>query len=135
VAKRVSFEVVILLQVAAGLFLATLGIAGIAHWDSDLNELGRAVTRFFGGRSDPTSLVIAIVELVAGVAILLALFVPVKGKALSFLTLIVAVLWAIYLVVVAVRSAFEPDFVSWLNTLATDVLVLVSLWMVNRRYS
>lgn len=134
-AKKVSFEVVILLQVAAGLFLATLGIAGIAHWDSDLNELGRAVTRFFGGRNDPTALVIAIVELVAGVAVLLALFLPVKGRALSLLTLVVAALWAIYVVVTAIRGAFEPDFVSWLNTLAADILILVSLWMVNRRYS
>ena len=134
-AKRVSFQVVILLQIAAGLFLATLGIAGISHYDSNLNELGRAVTRFFGGRNDPTSLVIAIVQLVAGIAVLLALFVPIRGRGLSLLTLAVAVLWAIYLVVVAVRSAFEPDLVSWLNTLAANLLILVSLWMVNRRYS
>ena len=134
-AKKVSFEVVLLLQLGVGLFLATLGIAGIAHYNTDLNELGRAVTRLFGGKNDPTSLVVAIVQLVAGAAVLGALFVPVKGKALSFLTLAVTVLWLVYLVVVAARTAFEPDLVSWLNTLAADLVVLVALWMVNRRYA
>ena len=134
-AKKVSFEVVLLLQLGVGLFLATLGIAGVAHYNTDLNELGRAVTRLFGGKNDPTSLVVAIVQLVAGAAVLGALVVPVKGKALSFLTLAVTALWLVYLVVVAARSAFEPDLVSWLNTLAADLVVLVALWMVNRRYA
>jgi hypothetical protein len=135
VAKKVSFEVVLLLQFGVGLFLATLGIAGITHYNSDLSEFGRAVNRLFGSRNDPTSLVIAVIELVAGIGVLCALFVPVRGKALRYLTLAVTVLWLVYLVVVAARTAFEPDFVSWLNTLAADVVILVALWMVNRRYS
>ena len=134
-AKKVSFEAVLLLQVAVGLFLATLGITGIANYDTDLNQLGRAVTKFFGGRNDPTALVVAIVELVAGIAVLGALFVPIKGKLLSYLTLAVTVLWLVFLVVVAVRSAFEPDFVVWLNDLALNLVVLVAMWLVNRRYA
>lgn len=134
-AKKVSFEVVLLLQFGVGLFLATLGIAGITQYNSDLGEFGRAVNRLFGSMNDPVSLVIAIVELVAGIGVLGALFVPVRGRALRYLTLAVTVLWLVYLVVVAARTAFEPDFVSWLNTLAADVVILVALWMVNRRYS
>lgn len=134
-AKKVSLPAVILLQLGVGLFLATLGITGITHYNSNLNELGRAVTRFFGGRNDATTLVVAIVELVCGVAVVGALLLPVRARALSLLTLVVAALWLVYLVVAAVRTAFEPDFVSWLNAVAADFVVLVALWMVSRRYA
>ena len=136
-AKRVSFETVLLLQIAAGLYLLTLGIAGIAGYSSDWSEAVRSVTRFFGGKNDPTSLIVAIVELVAGIVVLGALFLPTRSRAISLATLVIAALWLLYLVVVAISTASGSDFnfVIWLNSLTADILVLVSLWMVSRRYS
>jgi hypothetical protein len=134
-AKKVSVEAVFLLQLGVGLFLATLGIAGLTHWGSGLSEIGRRVTRFFGGRNDVTALVVAITELAAGVVVVGALLVPGKTRLPYVLTVVVTLLWLAYAVVTTVRSAFEPDLVSWLNQLAADLVVLVALWVVSRRYA
>ena len=32
-------------------------------------------------------------------------------------------------------NIFEPDFVTWLNGLSADLIVLVGLWITGRRYA
>jgi hypothetical protein len=135
VAKKLSYEGTVLLQLGVGVFLATLGIAGITSWDSNLKELGRAVSRLFGGRNDPTALVLSIVELAAGVVVVGALLVRRKNRALALAIVVVAALWLAYLAIAAIRTAFDPDFVSWLHELAVNLLALVALWVVSRRYA
>jgi hypothetical protein len=135
VAKKLSYEGTVLLQLGVGLFLATLGIAGMTSYNADLKELGRAVNRLFGGKNDPTALVLAVAELVAGVVVVGALLVRRKNRALALTMVVLAALWLAYLVIVAIRTAFEPDFVTWLNQLSVHLLALVALWVVSRRYA
>ncbi|HVP17515.1 MAG TPA: hypothetical protein VMU36_00860 [Spirochaetia bacterium] len=40
-------------------------------------------------------------------------------------------------IVIAVfaEDAFRPDFVIWLNRLSADVIILLGLWLINRRHA
>lgn len=134
-AKKVSLEAAFLLQLGVALFLATLGIMGIAHWNSDLAQLGRGLSRLIGRPNDPTTLVVAIVELAAGIVVAGVLFLPAKGKLAYLLTLIIAILWVVYIVVDLIQNGFEPDALVRLNQLAANIVVLMGLWVVNRRYA
>jgi hypothetical protein len=65
-----------------------------------------------------------------------ALFLPFDRRLLSLMTLIAFVVWAIRIIMVYfVDDIFEPDFVVWVAPLSIDLVVLLSLWLVNRRYA
>ena len=135
-AKRRAFEINNLLQISVGLFLITLGIAGLVHYNSSTVEVGRALSRLFGKANDPLNLIIAIVEVVAGAVVVLDLFVKLAGRAQFWLTLIILVLWVAQIVVFSfVNDILEPDVVTWLNRLSVDLIILVGLWIVNRKYA
>ncbi len=88
-AKKVSIEAVFLLQLGVALFLVTLGIAGITHWNSGSSEFVRGLRSLFGQPNDPLALIVAIVEITAGVVVASALFFPTKGRLAYGLTLII----------------------------------------------
>ena len=73
---RTSFDATLLMQIAVVLFLITLGIVGIMYYNSRLGEWGRSIDRFFGRPSNPVNIIVAVAELVAGIIIGFALFVP-----------------------------------------------------------
>jgi len=74
--------------------------------------------------------------MVAGVLILAALFVPVKTRWLYWTTLVVAIVWAVRIVLfLFAGDIFEPTFLVWLNRLAADLVLLLALWMINRKYA
>ena len=135
--KSTSFEVLTLTQIVVALYLFTLGIVGIMHWNSDLSQLGRSVNHLFGGRSNPFNLIVAIVEIAAGVVVGGALLVSLKSRVVYLLTLVVAILWVIEILIRYFfnDNAFQPDFLSWLNQVLVNLIVLIALWMVNRRYA
>ena len=135
-AKKYAFQVNDLLQVSIGLFLITLGIAGLVHYNSTGAEVGRALNRLFWRANDPLNLIIAIVEVVAGAVVVLDLFVRMAGRVQFGLTLIILILWLVQIVVFSfVNDIFEPDFITWLNRLSVDLIILVGLWIVNRKYA
>lgn len=134
--KKAGFDTGWVLQLVVAAFLITMGLIMIINYDSDLNRFGRSVTQLFGGKNDPTALIIAIVNLIAGALLVLALFVPVRGNLLSLLTLIIVIVWIVQAVLrYFVNDFLEPDFLTWLNGLSLDLIVLTSLWIVNRRYA
>ena len=134
--KKAGFDTGWVLQLVVAAFLITMGLIVIINYDSDLNRFGRSVTQLFGGKNDPTALIIAIVNLIAGALLVLALFVPVRGNLLSLLTLIIVIVWIVQAVLrYFVNDFLEPDFLTWLNGLSLDLIVLTSLWIVNRRYA
>jgi len=49
---------------AVAVFLFTLGLIDVMHWNSDLAQFGRGLIRLFGKTSSPVDLIIAIVELI-----------------------------------------------------------------------
>jgi hypothetical protein len=126
----------LILQIALVLFLITLGIVGLTEYNSNLNQLGRSLNRLIGRADNPINLIVAIAELVAGILIGLALFVPLEKRIVWIACLIIAILWIIKILWVFVfNNAFEPDFIVWLNALSADLIVLVGLWITGRRYA
>jgi hypothetical protein len=130
------FDATPLLQIALVLFLITLGIVGLTEYNSRLSEIGRGLNRLFGRADNPVNLITAVAELVAGIIIGLALFVPVEKRVLWTVCLVIAILWILKILFVFVfYNIFEPDFVTWLNALSADLIVLVGLWITGRRYA
>jgi hypothetical protein len=136
VRKSASFDVLIILQIVVAVFLVTLGLAEIIHWDSDLARIGRGIGRAFGRANDPVSLIVAIAEVVAGVIVFAGVFFGVRIRLLYGATLVIAILWAIRILIgFFARDVLEPDFVIWANRLAADLIILLALWLINRKYA
>jgi hypothetical protein len=137
--KKAAFDAgatLLVLQIVVAAYLITLGLVGIIHWNSGAAEFGRGLIRAFGGRNSPVSLIVAIAELAAGAIVLAGLFLRVRSRLLYAATLVIAILWVIQIIVsFFARNIFEPDFWVWLNRLAATLLVLLALWLVNRKYA
>jgi hypothetical protein len=134
--SKAAVDVVTILQIVVAVFLVTLGLIAIVHYDSDPARLGRGMNRLFGRANNPLNLVVAIIEVVAGVIVFAGVFFAVQSKLLYAATLVIAVLWIIQIILSFFASNFaEPDFIIWLNRLAADLVVLLSLWVINRKYA
>ncbi len=133
--RAVTFDAVVVVQVVLAIFLFTLGLIGILNWNSNLGEFGRGVGRLLGRGSQPFTILVAVVELVAGVIMFAALFIGELSRVLYWTTWIVGVLWVVEIIIgFFAYGAFEPDFIVWLNRLAADVIILGVLWLINRKY-
>jgi len=137
--KKAAFDAdatLLVLQIVVTAYLITLGLVGLIQWDSGAAQLGRGLNRVFGGSNNPVSLIVPIVELAAGVIVLAGVFVQVRGRLLFAATLVIAILWLFQIIVsFFARDIFEPNFWVWLNGLAADLIVLLALWLVNRKYA
>jgi hypothetical protein len=134
--RKSSFDTFTVMQVLVAVFLITLGLIGIINWNSNLSQFGRSLNRLFGRANDPFNMMVAILELVAGGIVGVGIFVALKSKLLYWLTLVIAILWAVEIIIgFFAQGAFEPDFVFWLNRFAADLIVLAALWLINRRYA
>ena len=136
-AKRsVSFDAITVMQIVVAVFLFTLGLIGLVDWNSSLAQFGRSVNRFFGHADNPLNLIVAVVEMAAGVIVFIALFITVANRLIYVLTLIIAILWVVEIIVAFFgQDPFKPDFLVWLNRFAADVIILLSLWLINRKYA
>jgi uncharacterized membrane protein YphA (DoxX/SURF4 family) len=138
-ARRNVFDMgttVFILQIVVAAYLITLGLLGIIYWQSGGAQFVRDLNRAFGGSNNPFSLIVAIVELAAGAIVALGLFISVRSGLLAGATLVIAILWVIQIVIVFfARNIFEPEFLVWLNRLAADLIVLLALWLINRKYA
>jgi len=136
-AKRtVTFDAVTILQIVVAVFLFTLGLIGVADWNSNLAQFGRSLNHLFGRGDNPLNLVVAVVEMAAGVIVFIALFITVTNRLIYVLTLIISILWVVEIIVTFFgQDPFKPDFLVWLNRLAADVIILLSLWLINRKYA
>jgi len=124
------------LQIVVAAYLITSGLLGILYWNSGAAQFGRGLHRAFGGSDNPVNLIVAIVELAAGVIVLLGLFASLRRDLLFVATLVIAILWAVLILVnFFARGFFEPNFLAWLNRLAADLIVLLALWLINRKYA
>ncbi len=125
-----------LLQIAVGIFFLLLGLQGIMHYNSDISGLGRALAKTFGGKVNYISITIAVLELISGVIILGGLFVPMKNSTLMIASLAVFIFWAVRIAYsFFVNNFTEPDLLTWLQSLSLDCVVLMSVWIIQRKYS
>ena len=134
--RSAGLDTGVVLQVVVGVFLLTLGLVGIVQWDAGAAQIGRGLNRAFGRANDPINLIVSIAEVAAGVIVFAGVFWGLKSRLLYVATLVIAVLWAVRLVLAFLaRDIFEPNFLVWLNRLAADLIVLLALWLVNRKYA
>ncbi len=122
------------LQLSVAAYFLLYGLVGIAYYDSGISSAwNRAL---FGGRYDALSLVIAILTLIAGVILLIGLFLKLEPNLLYTAGLGIFIFWAVrILYVFLVRNLLVPNFLVWLEQLALDLVVLAAVWLVTRRYS
>ena len=131
-----SVSLTTILQVVIAVFLLTLGLIGIIHYNSELAQIGRGLNKLFGRANNPLNLVAPIVELVAGAIVLAGVFFTVRSRLLFTATLVIAILWIIQIVLSFFAGNFaEPDLVVWLNRLSLDLIVLFALLLINRKYA
>jgi uncharacterized membrane protein YphA (DoxX/SURF4 family) len=136
-ATKTSWRVdtLFVLQIVVAVFLITLGLMVLVGWNWNPSRLEQALTRAFGRPHNPVNMVVAIVELIAGILLAAALFVPVKTRWLYWTTLVIAIVWVIQIVLAQfVYNDFDP-FLTWLNALAGDIVLLLALWLINRKYA
>jgi hypothetical protein len=127
---ELSSTSVFLLQLCLGVFFVVLGISDLTHYDS----FGSKILRAFGN-NQALSLIMAVLELVMGAVLVLGLVVSVPSGMTRILGLALFVLWGVYIVVVFVANEFlKPDFLTWLYNLSWHCIILVSLWVVGRKY-
>lgn len=125
-----------ILQIALGVFIFILGLNGLTSYNSTLGELGRAASKLFGGGSNQTiAMIVAILELVAGVILVAGVFLPIDSKALFFAAFAICILWIAKIVLNYFFGSFlEPSLLTWLEKLSLEIVILVSLWNVSMAY-
>jgi len=131
-AKKAEFSStsVFLLQLCLGVFFIVLGISDLSRYDSFGSQISRAF-----GNNQVLSLIMAVLELVMGAVLVLGLVVSVPSGMTRILGLALFVLWAVYMIVRFVANDFlKPDFLTWLYNLSWHSIILVSLWIVGRKY-
>jgi hypothetical protein len=134
--KPLAFDALGMMQIVGAVFLFTLGLIGIIDWNSNISQFGRSLNRLFGAGNNPVNIIVAIVELAAGVIVFAGIFVNVRSRLVYWLTIIIAVLWVVEIIIgFFAQRPFQPDFIIWLNRLAADVIILLALWLINRRYA
>jgi hypothetical protein len=129
--KAISLSSIFFLQLCLGVFFLMLGIVGLGHYNSKLSE----VARFFG-RDDTMSVVMSVIELVMGGILILGLFVRISGSLAKVFSIALFVLWAIYMFInfFMNKSFLEPSEVVWLYNFSWNAIILVSLWVVGKKY-
>ena len=136
VKKKASFGSISVLQLVVGVALFLVGLVAIINYNTSGRELQRNLTQLFGGKSDALDLVFGILLLVSGVFVAGAIVLPFDNKLLFLATLIAFIVWAVRIVFVYfTNDVFEPDFLVWATPLSIDLIVLMALWMVNRKYA
>jgi hypothetical protein len=131
-----TFDAMIAVQIVVAVFLFTLGLIGIMYWNSDISRFGRGLIRLFGRADHPFNIFLAVVELAAGVVVFAGVFVTLKSRLLYWLTIVIAIVWILEIIIVFfAQGIFEPDFLVWLNRLCADLIILLALWLINRRYA
>jgi uncharacterized membrane protein YphA (DoxX/SURF4 family) len=125
----------VILQLVVGVFLAALGLSELVEYNSELNQFARSISRAFGGSGSVLPVIVALVELVAGVLLVAGLFTPVPAAAVFWTSIIVAVLWIVRVLIGYVfNEPFEPTFLVWLVGFTRELILGLVIWMVGRQY-
>ena len=125
--RSVTFDAMSVMQFVVAVFLITLGLMRIIDWN-------RSMYGYFGRANEAFNIFIGIVELAAGVIVGIALFVRMQSRLVYWVTIIIGIIWIVLIIIgFFAQGPFEPLY--WLNRLAADVVILLAIWMINRRYA
>lgn len=120
-----------LLQLALGVYFGISGLTYLLNYNSTI----AAVTRFFGNNST-VLLVSAIIQLAAGVILLIGLFANIDKKYMFIVGLAIIVLWVLNIAgTYFAEGLLKPDVLPWLQGISLQLIILAGLWAVTSNYS
>ena len=120
------------LQLCLGVFFLVLGITDLTNYNHPdlLSQVGRAF-----GKNETLALAMAVVEIVMGAVLALGLFLSASADLTRLLGIALFLLWALYMVVAFfVQDLLKPNLLTWLYRVSWNAVILISLWIVGRRY-
>jgi len=123
---------IFLWKISVALYLIANGVLGITTKSGDFKII---FARMFGGNVDTFVLICSVIALVAGIAILLEMF-NVQLSFLDTLILIIAIVWAIYVIIELIgwiKVGFN-DLWHTLQMLAVHLMVLASLLIASKKF-
>ncbi len=127
---------ILFVQLSLALMFIAMGIAGITHFNSGGAEFLRGLNKAFGKSNDIIPIIMAIIQLAAGILLIVNLFGMIPGKTASILVLIIFIYWAFTIVMqYFVNNLFEPDFLVWLGNMSPQLVILSALWVVFQKTS
>ncbi|MDA3955302.1 hypothetical protein [Oceanispirochaeta sp.] len=119
------------LQLTLGVSLIVFGIMALNGYQSTGQELMRGLNKMFGKSNNLYPSIFGVVQLAAGIILILKLFVALSPGLFKVIHLIICILWLINIVFSFFVSNFlEPDFIRWLGAMAPQLVILLSLWLV-----
>ena len=124
----------ILLQISLGVFFAINGIQGISQYDANASNPFRPLLDAVGRSQSPIDLVIAIVYLVAGVLLVLGLFLRLKRTTHVIFGFVLTGIWFVQILYRhIIYNLGEPSVLVWLSRLSIDIVILAVLWLITNR--
>ena len=115
-----------ILQIALGLFLALGGI-----WA--LNGGGDEAARWLSKQSDVLKIIFGVVELLAGIFLIVELFVGDKiGKVTKILNWVIIIIFAVIIVISdLLNGSWNKDFLNAAYNLSKNLVFLGGMWYLN----
>jgi uncharacterized membrane protein YphA (DoxX/SURF4 family) len=127
--NRTQSIAIFLLRISLGVFFLVLGIQGLMMHTSRTSE----IFRWFG-RNDTLSIIVSVIQVLAGSLLIIGLFVPVGSGIFRLLSLGVLILWGVYMVMTLfLKNFLQPDTLSWLYKTSWSCIILTSLWIVTAK--
>ena len=125
---------VFFIQLSLALMFIAIGIVGLTNYNSDLSQFGRSVNSLFGKSNNVIPVLFAVLELVAGVLLLLSLFTNVlPGRFLSIALIVIFIFWTVTIAMNFFLDGFaEPDFIVWLSRVSPQLVILSAIWLIAR---
>lgn len=119
----------ILLQIALGLLFIVGGIWTLQNGKGD--EIAAAIQSIFDGDAEKIfTIVFGIIEIVAGIFLLLRLFCPIGTNLDTVLMIVIMICWVVCIVMTdflgnsGLFKNMDRNFLAWLNRFARHLLVL-----------
>ncbi|MBN2546909.1 MAG: hypothetical protein JXB50_14000, partial [Spirochaetes bacterium] len=113
-----------LLQLALGLFFGLTGLMYLLNYRSTGTHFGGV----FGG-NNLFNLLIVLIELAVGIIFLIGLFAQIPSRFMFITGMVILVIWIIYIIIAYFINGFlEPGFLSWLQKLSLELIVLGCIW-------
>jgi len=125
---------VFFIQLSLALMFIAIGIVGLTNHNSELAQFGRSFNKLFGRSNDMIPVLFAVLELIAGILLILSIFTNIlSGRFLSIALLIIFIFWAVSIAMNFFMNGFaEPNFIVWLSRVSPQLVILSSIWLISR---
>jgi uncharacterized membrane protein YphA (DoxX/SURF4 family) len=129
-----KIDATFLLQLVLGAALIVFGIMAYNGYNSAGQDAMRGLNKMFGKSNDLFPILFAIIQIVAGAALVAGLFVSLPDNIFKIVHLIICIFFLISIIMnFFLSNMMEPDFVRWLGALLPQLIILLSLWIIREQ--